>query len=224
MSSRGVGLLNDDLFSSVFDAREYEKYIKCILTCFVLKLLLQEARTMKRRLFIQTSLSVLALMSLQGKTTMAEGFDNTTSADDVDVVKWDLSEEEWRKRLTPEQFHVLRKGGTEKPGSSPLDKEFAYGTYVCAGCELPLFFSDKKYDSGTGWPSFWDYIPGHLDFSVDWKLIWPRKEYHCAQCGGHQGHVFDDGPKEHTGLRYCNNGVALKFEKGERKWGASRRS
>ncbi|MCC6196350.1 MAG: peptide-methionine (R)-S-oxide reductase MsrB [Burkholderiales bacterium] len=118
--------------------------------------------------------------------------------------------EEWRKVLTKEQYYVLRDEGTERPGSSPLNGEKRKGTFVCAGCDLPLFKSDTKYESGTGWPSFWAAIPGAVGTKVDYKLIYPRTEYHCLRCGGHQGHVFDDGPKP-TGQRYCNNGVALKF-------------
>ena len=120
------------------------------------------------------------------------------------------SADEWRKTLTKEQFHILREQGTEPPYSSPLDKEKRKGTFVCAGCELPLFKSDTKYDSGTGWPSFYAAIPGAVATTVDYKLIYPRTEYHCRRCDGHQGHVFPDGPKP-TGQRYCNNGVALKF-------------
>jgi peptide-methionine (R)-S-oxide reductase len=121
-----------------------------------------------------------------------------------------LSEAQWRERLTEEEFRVLRKEGTERAGTSPLNQEKREGTFVCAGCALPLFASDTKFESGTGWPSFYDYIPGALGFKRDFKMIIPRKEYHCARCGGHQGHVFEDGP-EPTGLRYCNNGVALDF-------------
>ncbi len=112
--------------------------------------------------------------------------------------------------MTPEQFHILREEGTEPPFSSPLNKEYRRGTYVCAGCDQPLFTSEMKFDSGTGWPSFFEAIPGAVATKTDFKLIWPRTEYHCARCGGHQGHVFDDGPKP-TGKRWCNNGLALKF-------------
>jgi peptide-methionine (R)-S-oxide reductase len=122
--------------------------------------------------------------------------------------------EEWRKILTPEQFAVLREEATEPPGSSPLDREKREGTFVCAGCELPLFTSKMKFDSGTGWPSFFTTIEGHVGTKRDFALILPRTEYHCIRCGGHQGHVFNDGPPP-TGQRWCNNGVALKFVPGK---------
>jgi len=118
--------------------------------------------------------------------------------------------EEWRKLLTPEAFHVLFEEGTERSGSSALNYEKRDGTFICAACYLPLFTSSTKFESGTGWPSFYQPITGRVGFKTDFKLIYPRKEYHCARCGGHQGHVFKDGPKP-TGLRYCNNGVALNF-------------
>ena len=112
--------------------------------------------------------------------------------------------------LSPEQFGVLRQHGTERPWTSPLNKEYGKGTYVCAGCELPLFSSDTKFDSGTGWPSFWTPIEGAVGRTVDTSFFMKRTEVHCLRCGGHLGHVFDDGPKP-TGLRYCINGVSLKF-------------
>ena len=121
-----------------------------------------------------------------------------------------LSKDEWRKRLTPAQFHVLRDEGTEQPGSSPLNLEKRPGIFACAGCGLPLFTSEMKYESGTGWPSFFTAIPGAFGKTTDYKLILPRTEYHCIRCGGHHGHLFDDGPKP-TGQRWCNNGIALKF-------------
>jgi len=105
---------------------------------------------------------------------------------------------------------VLREEGTERSWSSPLNKEYRAGVYRCAGCDLDLFRSQTKFDSGTGWPSFFDAIPGHTETRTDFKLILPRTEYHCARCGGHQGHIFNDGP-EPTGQRWCNNGVALRF-------------
>ncbi len=121
-----------------------------------------------------------------------------------------LPDAEWKQRLTPQQYHVLRESGTERARSSPLNEEKRAGTYHCAGCELPLFSSTTKFESGTGWPSFYRAIPGAVATKTDYKIGVPRTEYHCAQCLGHQGHIFDDGPKP-TGLRYCNNGVALKF-------------
>ena len=117
---------------------------------------------------------------------------------------------EWRKLLTPEQYDVMRRHGTERPGSCALDHEKRAGTFSCAGCDQPLFVSKKKFDSGTGWPSFYTEIPGALGKKSDFQMVEERTEYHCAQCLGHQGHVFNDGPKP-TGLRYCDNGVALKF-------------
>ena len=122
-----------------------------------------------------------------------------------------LSDEEWRKRLTPEQHAVLRRHATERAGTSPLDKRYDPGTYVCAGCGQKLFASDTKYDSRSGWPSFWAPLEGAVGTTTDYKLLYPRTEVHCSRCGGHLGHVFEDGPAP-TGQRYCMNGVALSFE------------
>jgi peptide-methionine (R)-S-oxide reductase len=120
------------------------------------------------------------------------------------------SEEEWKKLLTPEQFYVLRKHGTERAFTSPLDKLYQPGVYNCAGCDLPLFASETKYDSKTGWPSFWKPLDNAVGTSTDTQFFMVRTEVHCRRCGGHLGHVFDDGPPP-TGKRYCMNGVALKF-------------
>jgi peptide-methionine (R)-S-oxide reductase len=125
--------------------------------------------------------------------------------------EFSLDEAEWRSRLTKEQYYVLRDHGTERAGTSPLDKEKRAGTFACAGCGQPLFNSDTKFNSGTGWPSFYDPLAAAVGTSVDRSFFMKRTEVHCARCGGHLGHVFEDGPKP-TGLRYCMNGVSLKFE------------
>src|SRR5689334_5173835 len=138
------------------------------------------------------------------KTLLADGADVATSMDPLK-----LPDAEWKKRLSPAAYDVLRHEGTERAGTSPLDHEKRPGVFACAGCGLPLFTSAMKFDSGTGWPSFFTTIPGVFETKKDFYLIYPRTEYHGARCGGHHGHLFDDGPQP-TGLRYCNNGVALK--------------
>jgi peptide-methionine (R)-S-oxide reductase len=132
----------------------------------------------------------------------------TTTTQDIDWAK--LSDAEWRKRLTPAQYNVLRGHGTERPGSSPLNGEKRKGTFVCAGCELPLFASAAKFESGTGWPSFYQPLSDAIGTKQDRSFFMTRTEVHCSRCKGHLGHVFDDGPPP-TGLRYCMNGVSLKF-------------
>ena len=129
---------------------------------------------------------------------------------DVSDQDFERSDAEWREQLDPQAYDVLRRDGTERPFTSRLNDEKRKGTYVCAGCGQELFRSDMKFDSGTGWPSFYTTIDDAFETKRDFKLILPRTEYHCSRCGGHHGHVFDDGP-EPTGLRYCNNGVALRF-------------
>ena len=131
----------------------------------------------------------------------------TTSKSEFEIQK---TEQEWQEILTPEQFRVLRKHGTERAGTSPLDKNYESGTYVCAGCGQPLFNAETKFNSGTGWPSFYQPLENAIETTTDRSLFMTRTEVHCDRCGGHLGHVFNDGPKP-TGQRYCMNGVSLKF-------------
>lgn len=140
----------------------------------------------------------------------SDGKTKTMSMTDANIDWTNLSKQDWQQRLTEQEFYVLRKEGTERPFTSPLNDETRSGTFVCAGCGLPLFKTDMKFDSGTGWPSFFTTIEGAVETKRDFKLVVPRTEYHCVRCGGHQGHVFKDGPQP-TGLRYCNNGIALDF-------------
>ena len=161
-----------------------------------------------RRQFLATSLSLtISLLFLSSR--------RIAWAADV-ITKITKTDEEWKKMLTPKQHNILREEGTEAPFTSPLNHEKRTGVFVCAGCGLELFPSKFKFDSGTGWPSFFDTIQGHIETKSDNKFILERTEYHCARCGGHQGHVFNDGPQP-TGLRYCNNGEALKFIPDESK-------
>lgn len=127
------------------------------------------------------------------------------------IARIEKTDAQWRERLTDAQYDVLRGEGTERPFSSALNKQYGQGVYHCAGCDLDLFSSETKFDSGTGWPSFYAPIEGHVETKRDYKMILPRTEYHCIRCRGHQGHVFNDGP-EPTGQRWCNNGVALIFK------------
>ena len=161
---------------------------------------------MDRRYLLASAASLAALLSfnwLRGTPARA--------AEKFEVEKTDA---EWRKLLTPQQYEILRQEGTERPGSSPLNKEKRKGTFACAGCDLPLFASETKFESGTGWPSFYQPLDNAVGKTEDRTFGMSRTEIHCRRCGGHLGHVFDDGPKP-TGLRYCMNGVALSFAPGK---------
>ena len=172
---------------------------------------------MDRRLFIAGAIT--AVTSLAGGRGVIAATDSSPMKGDFPpIVK---TREEWRQLLQAQQYQVLFEEGTERPWTSPLNDEKRDGTYVCAACYLPLFLSETKFDSGTGWPSFYQAIEGNTGTKRDWKLIIPRTEYHCARCGGHQGHVFDDGPQP-TGQRWCNNGVALRFIPAEEELPALR--
>lgn len=172
---------------------------------------------MNKRMFLKGLVGLVAIptATLGYRSLLASDEPKSPMADlmvgDGKIETIELTAAEWKEKLTPMQYTVLRKEGTERPFTSSLNDEKRQGLFACAGCDLPLFRSETKYDSGTGWPSFFDAIPNHIETSTDFKLIFPRTEYHCARCGGHQGHIFKDGPQP-TGLRYCNNGVALKFQ------------
>ena len=150
----------------------------------------------------------IVMASVGGFLNALRGKAGEEKASDFPVKR---SDEEWRKQLSPEAYYVLREHGTERAGTSPLNREKRAGVFHCAGCDHPLFKADTKYESGTGWPSFFDPLPGAVATSEDSSLFMRRIEVHCSQCGGHLGHVFPDGPQP-TGQRYCMNGVSLKFE------------
>jgi peptide-methionine (R)-S-oxide reductase len=161
-----------------------------------------------RREILLGTAGVAAVAGAGSATLQQKGGEATAATDGhFEVTK---TPEEWRKILTPEQYAVLREEDTERAWTSPLNKEKRAGTFVCAGCDLPLFRSETKFESGTGWPSFYAPIEGAVETSQDWSFGLLRDEVHCRRCGGHLGHVFNDGPKP-TGLRYCMNGVAMKF-------------
>lgn len=151
---------------------------------------------------------ILMTMGLLSILTSCKGTAQETEKKSFEITK---TEAEWRAELTPEQFYILREAGTERPGSSPLNYVKESGTFKCAGCDNPLFTTEHKFDSGTGWPSFDRGIEGNIAYSTDRKLGYTRTEEHCANCGGHLGHVFNDGPRETTGKRHCINGDALIF-------------
>jgi peptide-methionine (R)-S-oxide reductase len=162
----------------------------------------------RREILVRGGLAVLmALIAAAFAGDTAAGAAGAGAGDFTRLAK---THDAWRALLPPERYHILFEEGTEPAGSSPLDHEKRAGTFLCAACNLPLFDAKAKFDSGTGWPSFYEPIAGRIETKRDFKLIWPRTEYHCARCGGHQGHVFDDGPPP-TGKRYCNNGLALTF-------------
>jgi peptide-methionine (R)-S-oxide reductase len=164
-----------------------------------------------RRHLLATGAALIAL-AWQNKNGVAQTMAATATATDTATTDFRaVTDADWRKRLTPAQYDVLRKHGTERAGTSPLNHEKRKGTFACAGCDLPLYSSDTKFESGTGWPSFFRPLPDAIETKTDRSLFVSRTEVHCKRCLGHLGHVFEDGPKP-TGLRYCMNGVALSFE------------
>jgi len=165
---------------------------------------------MDRREFLMRVLPLAAALPLTGRALLAATAQAGVAPAGTPIPKLRKSAAEWRRLVGPDAYEVLFEEDTERPGTSPLNHETRAGTFVCAACFLPLFASSAKYDSGTGWPSFTAPIAGRVETRRDFKLILPRTEYHCARCGGHQGHVFDDGPAP-RGTRYCNNGLALRF-------------
>lgn len=178
---------------------------------------------MKRRTFLSAFIGVVGASALPHRVSAQHALPGAPSIDKAKIAlqqangpmqkieKFELSKDEWKKRLTPAQYNVLRDEGTERPDSSPLGAEKRKGVFHCAGCDLPVYTSEMKFESGTGWPSFYTTLPGAFEKKRDFKLIYPRTEYHCARCGGHHGHMFSDGPQP-TGQRWCNNGLALVFK------------
>ena len=162
----------------------------------------------RRGFLISAAVTVTVLVATRLRHARAQAPARAAGAPDFTPLT--KSKDDWKKILTHEQYDVLFKVGTERPHSSKLNGEKRPGTFVCAACFLPLFRSDAKYESGTGWPSFFEPIPDRTATRTDYKLVFPRTEHHCARCGGHQGHVFDGGPQP-TGRRWCNNGIALRF-------------
>ena len=160
------------------------------------------------RRHLLTGTAALIALAMQNKQGAAQTMTASMTEQATDFRA--LSEDDWKKRLTADQFYILRKHGTERPGTSALNAEKRKGTFACAGCELPLFASDTKFESGTGWPSFYKPLDNAVETKTDRSLFMTRTEVHCRRCIGHLGHVFEDGPKP-TGLRYCINGVSLKF-------------
>ncbi|SEO58891.1 peptide-methionine (R)-S-oxide reductase MsrB [Aquisalimonas asiatica] len=171
---------------------------------------------MKRRRFIggMSALGVLSMLPSGWLAARADGAHHDVAVNAGELERLSRSADAWRAVLSDDAWQVLFRERTEPSFSSPLDSEYGDGTYVCAACHLPLFSSGTKFDSRTGWPSFYEPLQGHVDTKLDFRLIWPRTEYHCIRCGGHQGHVFNDGP-EPTGERWCNNGLALRFVRAD---------
>jgi peptide-methionine (R)-S-oxide reductase len=170
-----------------------------------------------RRALLTATVALGALMAarISGEASSSEEARPMTTTTTTETIDWrKLTDADWRKRLSPQAYDVLRKHGTERAGSSPLDHEKRKGTFACAACDLPLFASGTKFESGTGWPSFYEPLPNAVGTKTDRSFFMARTEVHCSRCLGHLGHVFDDGPQP-TGLRYCMNGVALKLEPAE---------
>ena len=165
---------------------------------------------MDRRDFLKAAGIAGAALAVPAWILTRDGGPVAMASAQDEIPRLEKSKEEWRRLLEPEAYRVLFEEDTERPFTSPLNDEKREGTYICAACFLPLFESEAKFDSGTGWPSFTQPIEGRVGTKKDFKLVWPRTEYHCIRCGGHQGHVFNDGPPP-TGQRWCNNGVALRF-------------